>query len=49
MESIPLPNPFTPLVFLPPTLASQLEILTYLGVVCLGISMHTTGVGFDSD
>lgn len=33
-----LPNPFTPLAFLPPTLASQLEASRYLYIATLSVS-----------
>jgi hypothetical protein len=34
----PLLNPYTPLAFLPPDLASQLEVSRYLYAITLGVS-----------
>lgn len=38
LNATELPNPFTPLAFLPPTLASQLEASRYLYVATLAVS-----------
>ena len=35
----PLPNPFTPLAFLPPTIADQFQISIYLFIGTLAVSM----------
>ena len=39
-SSIPLPNPFTPLAFLPPVNADQLQIATYLCMLSTGVSVN---------
>ena len=38
----PLPNPFTPLAFLPPTLADQFQTSVYLFVGTFAVSMRST-------
>jgi hypothetical protein len=40
----PLPNPFTPMAFLPPTLAAQLQADIYLNVACMAVSCQIRDV-----
>lgn len=40
MSNFTLPNPLTPLAFLPPALASQFEVSRYLYAVTLGVSTY---------
>ena len=36
----PLPNPFTPLAFLPRDVADKFEVSIYVFVACLSVSIH---------
>jgi hypothetical protein len=38
-SAIPLPNPFTPLAFLPPDVAHQLQFAQYLAVAASAVSI----------
>jgi hypothetical protein len=42
----PLPNPFTPLAFLPPSLAGQFEVVTYVYLVTLSVSTFPSTPSF---
>ncbi|KAF7336007.1 hypothetical protein MSAN_02314400 [Mycena sanguinolenta] len=44
-----LPNPFTPLAFLPPALASQLEVSRYLIAATLGAYVWDIGLNLGND
>ncbi|KAF7334204.1 hypothetical protein MSAN_02381700 [Mycena sanguinolenta] len=44
-----LPNPFTPLAFLPPALASQLELSRYLYAATLGAYVWDIGLNLGND
>ncbi|TFK38669.1 hypothetical protein BDQ12DRAFT_650965 [Crucibulum laeve] len=44
-----LPNPFTPLAFLEPTLANQFEVSRYLYAVTLGIYIWDTAINLGND
>ncbi|TFK38667.1 hypothetical protein BDQ12DRAFT_630449 [Crucibulum laeve] len=44
-----LPNPLTPLAFLPPTLSNQFEVSRYLYAVTLGIYMWDVAINLGSD
>jgi hypothetical protein len=41
----PLPNPFTPLAFLPPVLANQLQASIYIAIASLSVSIILEHVG----
>ncbi|KAF7334208.1 hypothetical protein MSAN_02382100 [Mycena sanguinolenta] len=44
-----LPNPFTPLAFLPPTLASQVEVSRYVYAATLGAYVWDIGLNLGND
>ncbi|KDR76783.1 hypothetical protein GALMADRAFT_23322, partial [Galerina marginata CBS 339.88] len=44
-----LPNPFTPLAFLDPTIANQLEVARYISAVTVGIYLWDLAINFPND
>ncbi|KAF4578364.1 hypothetical protein EYR36_000171 [Pleurotus pulmonarius] len=49
MSNITLPNPLTPLAFLPPALAAQFEVSRYLYAVTLGAYIWDSAVNLEND
>ncbi|THV06657.1 hypothetical protein K435DRAFT_773018 [Dendrothele bispora CBS 962.96] len=48
-QALILPNPFTPLAWLPPTIAEQIQILNYTTAVTLGIYLWDIAVNLGND
>ncbi|KAF7335940.1 hypothetical protein MSAN_02307400 [Mycena sanguinolenta] len=46
-NAIELPNPYTPMAFLPPALAGQFEASRYLYAATLGVSAYVWDIGLN--